>query len=168
MGVINYENGLALSFDTERGKLEAEDFIIYGKEFIGDGSKLTNLPTGGAAAPALPGHKWKLIAYSAAEKPGPGEMMHDDTSQTYLLNAVDADGIVLGSPTGVFDAYSVNGTMCVSLFKQGTGLEGLFKAAAIALKTELGKTFFQIMEANHARLNLEVGQTYSVVASGLF
>lgn len=142
--------------------------VVQATEFIGDGSKLTNLPTSGAAAPALPGHKWKLIPYSAAEKPGPGEFMHDDSTQSYYFNATDADGVVFGNPLNVFDAYSVNGTMLVSLYKQGTGIEGIFKAAAVALKTELDKTYFHIVEANHQRLNLQEGQTYNVVASGLF
>ena len=157
-----------LKVEGEKAKIDTDTGTIEAEEFIGDGSKLTNLPAASAAAPSLPGRKWKLIPYSAAEKPGPGEFMHDDATLSYFFNATDADGVVLGNPMTVFDAYGVNSTMLVSLYKQGTGIEGIFKAAAVALKTELDKTFFHIVEANHQRLNLEEGETYNVVASGLF
>ena len=140
--------------------------VCTAEEFVGDGSKLTNLP-GGAAAPVLPGQKWNLVTAHDLP-PAPGEMMWVDGESALYCHATTADGIVLGNAFTSFGQYDVNGTMVVSMYKHGVGIEAVFKAGIVQMITQGGETFWKILKMNHARFNLNEGTAYNVTASGLF
>ena len=163
-GVLTVGDPDAPILNIEARTYDGTSSITAG-EFIGDGSKLTNLPiTGGSA---LPGQKWNLVTAHALP-PSPGEMMWVDGDNALYCHATTADGIVLGNASTNFGQYDVNGTMIIAMYKQGLGVEAVFKAATVQMMTQNGQTFWKFLKTNHARFNLSEGTSYNVTASGLF
>ena len=138
--------------------------VCTAEGFVGDGSKLTNLPS---ATCGLPGYKWNLVNAHALP-PNPGEAMWVDGDNALYLHASTADGMALGNATTTFGQYDINGTAIVSAYKQGTGVEAIFKAMSVEMITQSGQTFWKIVKVNHARFNLTEGNAYNFTASGLF
>ena len=95
-------------------------------------------------------------------------MMWVDGESALYCHATTADGIVLGNASTSFDQYDVNGTMVVSMYKHGVGIEAVFKAGLVQMITQGDQTFWKILKMNHARFNLNEGTAYNVTASGLF
>ena len=143
---------------------EVEATTVTATEFIGNGSKLTNLPTAGGG---LPGQKWNLVTAHALP-PMPGEAMWVEGDTALYLHASTADGLALGNASTSFSQYNVNGTCLVSAYKQGVGVEAVFQAMTVQMITQGGQTYWKITKTNHARFNLVEGNAYNFTASGLF